>query len=256
MEPNRLYSLRNKMGLTTKQLANYLEIPEKLYQEYEEGITFPDLFLVQPLQELFGKSFHYIMENPETGKENFFTNPEIESALDSAHSCDGLPMCEHDRKIVGKILVDHLKKQREKLYKYQEQFDKNIYIDRKIIKEAKENNNFHFSKELPSGLMIFSIKKMMINGYEESDFLSAEIVPEWATTPEFYKQEAIAESQFENYYLDRHLSLPKNKWRVPPKLSFYYEHYDYYFEEGKVKGYLCEFISYETALSKFAEYES
>ena len=259
MYKNKMNEIRKLKNFSKEEVANKLGIPIDKYEKYENGEEFPNLEFVQNFEEIFGISFHDLMKDPNTGKERFFTDTEINYMLDHAHSFDEHPLDGHDRRIIGEYLQDHMKRQREKLYEFQNIFDDRIKEIRKIYRNYLKNKNFYFDKNQPIGTKIFEFRRAL-DGYEDNKFLSITISPEWVTTPEFCnpldenKADMIAQIQFENYYMDKNIPLPDDKWKVNPKLTFNYAHYEYHFDNNKTTNASSKFISYEEALGDFADY--
>lgn len=86
--------------------------------------------------------------------------------------------------------------------------------------------------------------------------MSAAILPEWVTTPAFVQEEFISQIQFENYYMDRKLPLPENKYKVSPKLFFIYNEFELDAIKGETITFHPQFIDYDQALGEFAKYSS
>lgn len=74
---------------------------------------------------------------------------------------------------------------------------------------------------------MISFRSVDKDSVEHSELMSAVIVPEWALNSLIFKDEEVAQSQFENYYADKNQDLPKDKWQTPVKLTFDYCSYDY-----------------------------
>lgn len=68
---NNIKKLREEMGSTQKQLADYLNVTRSTYSYYESGKNFPSIQSLIKLSKIFGVSCDYIL----TGKTNS-ANPQ------------------------------------------------------------------------------------------------------------------------------------------------------------------------------------
>lgn len=71
----RLISLRNSRGFTQSQVAEKLDVKRARYNAWEQGISQPNLEMVQRLAELFNVSSDYLigrtdMKNAEIDRTN------------------------------------------------------------------------------------------------------------------------------------------------------------------------------------------
>jgi len=66
---DNLKKLREEIGLTQKQVANYLNVTRSTYSYYETGRSLPSIQSLIKLSEIFGISCDYIL-NEKVSSEN------------------------------------------------------------------------------------------------------------------------------------------------------------------------------------------
>lgn len=82
----RLRSLREKAGLTQKELASHLNVPNQNISNYERGFRQPDYETLQKLADYYDVSTDYLLGRMDISKKEnsddkemieFFKNPEL-----------------------------------------------------------------------------------------------------------------------------------------------------------------------------------
>lgn len=147
---------------------------------------------------------------------------------------------------------------KEELRPYEKDFiDKTSKVLAKF-KSIKDEKNYTYDPNHIDGAELIDFRSVGDYMVETTEILNLIIAPIWAKNGEFTDMSddwLIAKKQFENYYADKEQKLPNDMWHVPFKLAFNYRTYDYKIGSFEnLKNYSNEFISYESALTKFQDY--
>ena len=65
MPYERIRNLRIDLGYTQKQVAEYLNIKQNTYSQYETGVLYYSLEMVGKLADLYGVSVDYLMDRTD-----------------------------------------------------------------------------------------------------------------------------------------------------------------------------------------------
>ena len=65
MRYERIRNLRIDRGYTQKQVAEYLNIKQNTYSQYETGVLYYSLEMVGKLADLYGVSVDYLMDRTD-----------------------------------------------------------------------------------------------------------------------------------------------------------------------------------------------
>ena len=147
---------------------------------------------------------------------------------------------------------------KEELRPFEKEFiDKTTGVLAKY-KSIKDDEAYTYDPERIDGVELINFCSVGDHMVETTEILNLIIAPIWAKNGEFTDKNndwTIAKTQFENYYADKEQKLPNDMWHVPFKLAFNYCTYDYKIGSFEnLKNYSNEFISYESALTKFQDY--
>lgn len=142
--------------------------------------------------------------------------------------------------------------------KYKEDFDTLINkLAQSLEKLNSQENKFYDKKDKKNYTIISTKRGVNKDCVEHIEQTSAILVPEWVTTTNFFKDDAVEKmfAEYEEYYLNKNQNKPRNMWAVPLVLKFFYHEHDYKItmnNEGDVTNSVNKFISYDKALEKFA----
>ena len=99
---DRIKTARKNKHYTQKELADLLNVKSTTVSGWELGRNEPSLDTLKKLASKLDVSFSYLAGlNSST---DIPTDADLDEALDNAHSFDGKPMDEHDRKIIKNLL--------------------------------------------------------------------------------------------------------------------------------------------------------
>ena len=71
---NKLKELRKQNKLTQKQIADYIGVGQTTYSRYEELKTYPDIFVIKKLAELYKITIDQLVSNIDKNDLNFETD--------------------------------------------------------------------------------------------------------------------------------------------------------------------------------------
>ncbi|MBD5316564.1 MAG: helix-turn-helix transcriptional regulator [Bacteroides sp.] len=258
---NKLHELRTNNKWTTQYVADYLNISKEKYVKIENGIIFPNFSLVSPLEKIFDRSFINIMQNPITGIMKFFTEAEVKDGIYTLGDLDGITTQDgqqvtinsQDELVLREKVESSLTEDRELKYSYLNLFENEINSLYILLDLFKSEQNYHYEFDNTYGVDLIEVNKNS-DGHFYHKYMSAAIFPEWATTPAFFNDDNISQMQFENYYRDRKIPLPENKFNVDPKLFFIYSELELDATEGEVINVSPKFVDFDEALGEFANY--
>lgn len=96
--------LRNRDGYTQKELAVALHVKPTTISGWEIGRNEPSVDMIQRMAKLFNVTTDYLL-----GVSSSANNDELDliEALSAAHSFNGKPITDHDRKVVKGVLQSY-----------------------------------------------------------------------------------------------------------------------------------------------------
>ncbi len=98
---NRLKGLRNKKGMTQKELADMLGVTDGAIGMWERGRREPDGDKLSQLARIFGVSVDYLLghsDNPKADPDNYSMPDSLEEFLSQQGvKFDGVPLTDDDR---------------------------------------------------------------------------------------------------------------------------------------------------------------
>lgn len=104
----RLTNLRKDKKLGKTKLAEQLNISLSEYDNYENGISYPENETLAQMAKLLNTSTYYLTGKASISSLSEKEQSDIEYSLDHAISFDNRPMDDHDRKIIRNLLEKQL----------------------------------------------------------------------------------------------------------------------------------------------------
>ncbi|HEM3629575.1 TPA: helix-turn-helix transcriptional regulator [Streptococcus suis] len=108
MFTQRLKELRNKAGLTQKQVATELNISQPAYAQWETGKLNPKKETIQMFADFFNVSSAYLIGESELKNSSEIDEEKLDRAIDESLGFNGKPATEQERKNMKEALRIYL----------------------------------------------------------------------------------------------------------------------------------------------------
>lgn len=101
---NRITALREQRGWSKTYVAKKLGLNLSTYANYEYGNREPDIKTLTQIANAYGVSTDYLLK----GEGSNTSAKDLEDAIDEAMSFEGLPVTEHDKKVMKRLWKAYL----------------------------------------------------------------------------------------------------------------------------------------------------
>ena len=102
---DRLKKLRQQEKYTQKEIANFLNITQPAYQQFESGKKKINIETMQKLADFYNVSTDYLLGKTDIPDPD--SDIDLDSAIDNSVAYDGTPITDHDREIIKNYLNEY-----------------------------------------------------------------------------------------------------------------------------------------------------
>lgn len=96
---NKIKQYRKQKNLNQAELGKILHVSQQTIGSWETGRAIPGSDTLNILADYFGTSTDELL-----GREEHFTDSDLDEMIDNAHSYDGKPVDDHDRTLIKQYL--------------------------------------------------------------------------------------------------------------------------------------------------------
>ena len=107
---DRLKKLRQQEKYTQKEIANFLNITQPAYQQFESGKKKINIETMQKLADFYNVSTDYLLGKTDIPDPD--SDIDLDSAIDNSVAYDGTPITDNDREIIKDFLKEYFAKKK------------------------------------------------------------------------------------------------------------------------------------------------